>query len=55
MSGYKNGGVQFGLAFVLRGGDTPFVRTSVYFASMTDNVELKIEYFWTLEKNGTVA
>jgi hypothetical protein len=40
VSGNKNGGVQFGLAFVLRGGNTPFLQTS---ASMTDNVVLKIE------------
>ena len=52
VSGNKNGGVQFGLAFVLRGGNTPFLRTSVHFASMIDNVVLEIvEYFWTLQKN----
>ena len=50
VSGNKNGGVQFGLAFVLRGGNTPFLQTSVDFASVIDNVVLKIEYFWTLEK-----
>jgi len=42
VSGNKNGGVQFGLAFVLRGGNTPFLRTSVHFASMIDNVVIKI-------------
>ena len=45
------GGVQFGLAFVLRGGNTPFLRTSVHFASMINNLVVKIEYFWTLQKN----
>ncbi len=45
VSGNKNGGVQFGLVFVLRGGNTPFFRTSVHFASMIDNLVLKIEYF----------
>jgi hypothetical protein len=51
VSGNKNGGVQFGLAFVLRGGNTPFLQTSVHFASMIlDNVVLKIEFLWTLQK-----
>jgi len=30
------GGVQFGLAFVLRRGNTSFLRTSVHVASMID-------------------
>jgi hypothetical protein len=51
VSGNKNGGVQFGLAFILRGGNTPFLRTSVHVAIMIDNVVLMIEYFWTLQKN----
>jgi hypothetical protein len=42
--------LQFVLACVLRGGNTPFLRTSVHFASMIDNVVLKIEYFWSQEK-----
>jgi hypothetical protein len=50
VSGNKKGGVQFGLGFSLRGGNTPFLRTSVHFASMIDNVVLKIEFFWTLQK-----
>ncbi len=50
MSSNKNGGVQFGLAFVLRGGNTSFLQTSVDFASVIDNGVLKIEYFWTLQK-----
>ena len=48
MSGNKN--VQFGLAFVLRGGNTPFLQTSVHVASMIDNVVFMIEYFWTRQK-----
>jgi hypothetical protein len=51
VSGNKNGGMQSGLAFVLRGGNTPFLRTSVHFASMIEYAVLKIEYFWTLQKN----
>ncbi len=50
VSSNKHGGVQFGLAFVLRGGNAPFLQTSVYFASMIDYLVLKIEYFWTLKK-----
>jgi hypothetical protein len=46
--GNKNGGVQLGLAFVLRGKNTPFLRTSVHFASMIVNLLLKVEYFGTL-------
>ena len=44
------GRVQFGLAFVLRGGNTPFLGTNMQFASMIVNVVLKIEFFWTLQK-----
>ena len=44
VSGNKNGGMQSGLAFVLRGGNTPFLRTSVHFASMIEYAVLKIEY-----------
>ena len=51
VSDNKNGGVQFRLAFVLRGANTPFLQTSVHFASMIDNIVLKIEYFGTLPKN----
>jgi hypothetical protein len=49
VSGIKNGGVQFGLAFVFRGGNTPFLQTSVHVASMIVNVVLDMEYFWTLK------
>jgi hypothetical protein len=41
--GNKNGGVQFPLAFVFRGGNTHFLRTSVHVASRIVNVVLKIE------------
>ena len=37
------------LAFVLRGGNTPFLQTSVHFAGVIDNIDIKIEYFGTLE------
>jgi len=50
VSGIKNVGVQFGLAFVFRGGNNPFLRASVHVACMIVNVILKIDYFWTLEK-----
>ena len=56
VTGNKNGGVQLGLAFVFRGKNTPFLRTSVHFASMIGNLVLKVEYFGTLKKlNVTVA
>jgi hypothetical protein len=47
----KNGGVQLGLAVVLRGENVQFLHFSVYFASMIDNIVLKVKYFWTLQKN----
>ncbi len=50
MAGNKNGGVQLGLAFVLRSKNTPFLHTSVHFASMIGNLVLKVEYFETLKK-----
>jgi hypothetical protein len=51
VSGNKSGGVQFGLAFVLREENTPFLQTSVQIASIIDNVVLMIGYFRTLQKN----
>ncbi len=50
VTGNKNGGVQLGLAFVLRGKNTPVLHTSVHFASMIGNLVLKVEYFGTLKK-----
>jgi hypothetical protein len=41
----KNGGVQLGMAFVLRGKNTAFFSTSVHFAGMIDNLVLKVQYF----------
>ena len=56
MTGNKNGGVQLGLAFVFRGKNTPFLRTSVHFASMIGNLVIKVDYFGTLKTpNVTVA
>ncbi len=46
----KNGGVQLGLAFVFRWKNVHFMHFSVHFASMVDNIVLKVKYFWTLQK-----
>jgi hypothetical protein len=46
----KNGGVQLGLAFVLGGVNVHVLNPSVHFASMVDNLVLKVQYFWTLKK-----
>jgi hypothetical protein len=43
-----NGGLQLGLAFVLRGGNVIFLHFSLHFANMIDNIVLKVKYFWTL-------
>jgi hypothetical protein len=40
-TGNDNGGVELGLAFVLRGGNMHFLHSSVHFASMIDNIVLK--------------
>jgi hypothetical protein len=50
VSSNKNGGVQLGLAFVLRGGNVHFMHFSLHFARMIDNIVLKVKYFWTLQK-----
>jgi hypothetical protein len=53
----KNGGVQLGLDFVLRGKTVHFLHFSVHFARMIDDIVFKIQYFWTLQKtkcNSTV-
>jgi hypothetical protein len=47
----KNWGVQLGLAFVLRGKAVHFLHLSVHFASMIDNIVLKVKYFRRLQKN----
>ena len=44
----KNGWVQLGLAFILRGKTVHFLHLSVHFASMIDSIVLKVKYFWTL-------
>jgi hypothetical protein len=46
----KNGGLQLGLAFVLRRKNVYFLHLSVHFASMIDNIVRKVKYFWTLPK-----
>jgi hypothetical protein len=51
VSSNKNGGVQLGLAFILREGNLHFMHFSVYFASMINNIVLKVKYLWTLQKN----
>jgi hypothetical protein len=46
----KMWGVQLGLAFVLREKNTHNLISSVHIASMVDNLVLKEQYFWTLQK-----
>jgi hypothetical protein len=41
----KMGGVQLGLAFVLRGKTVHFLHLSVHFASMIDNTAFNRKYF----------
>ncbi len=46
--------VRLGLCF--EGRNVHVLNSSVHFASIVDNLKLKIQYFWTLQKlNVTVA